>query len=86
MAALPCGDWTTGAPLAIPPDWPARILNDPVRHVFTHFSLELTVVALSPPGDPAPVLGAGRWASAADLAALPTVMKKVRRRIEETRR
>ncbi len=86
MLALPCGDWLSGAPLAIPAGWRAQTLNAPVRHVFTHFALTLTVVVLHPPGDdPAAVLGAGFWGGAADLDALPTVMKKVRRRVEESR-
>jgi A/G-specific adenine glycosylase len=84
MLALPCGDWATGAPLEIPATWRAQALNAPVRHVFTHFALSLTVVVLHPPGDPAAVLGEGFWGSPADLAALPTVMQKVRRRVEES--
>jgi A/G-specific adenine glycosylase len=49
-----------------------------VRHVFTHFPLELTVfVAQAPRATPAPK--GARWVKIADLAgeALPTVMRKV---------
>jgi A/G-specific adenine glycosylase len=85
MLALPCGDWTAEAvPLALPKGWRATILNAPVRHVFTHFSLDLTVVRVGAAGDPALVFGEGFWGTAADLAGLPTVMQKVRRRAEES--
>ncbi len=54
-----------------------REIEGGVRHVFTHFSLELTVfVAEVAAADPAPE---GRWTKAADLGdeALPTLMRKV---------
>ena len=86
MLALPCGDWATGTALNIPSEWRAVPLNASVRHVFTHFSLTLTVVRLSPPGDPSPVLGDGFWGSRADLDGLPTVMQKARNLAEDDRR
>jgi A/G-specific adenine glycosylase len=51
-------------------------LRGTVRHTFTHFHLELSVVrGLAPGGDPT----ASRWVSPEDLAdeALPSVMRKV---------
>ena len=58
------------------PQW--RKLAGRVRHVFTHFPLELTVfVAAVPKGAPAPK--AMRWVKLADAdgEALPNVMRKV---------
>jgi A/G-specific adenine glycosylase len=58
------------------PQW--RKLTGHVRHVFTHFPLELTVfVAKVPHGTPAPK--DTRWVSLADAdgEALPNVMRKV---------
>ncbi len=55
-----------------------RRLPGTVRHVFTHFPLELAVfVARLPRGTPAP--GGTRWVKLADLPgeALPNVMRKV---------
>jgi len=49
-----------------------------VRHVFTHFPLELTVYAAEfPARTPAPT--GMRWVALADLAgeALPSIMRKV---------
>lgn len=87
MLALPCGEWAAEAkPLPLPQGWRATPLNVPVRHVFTHFSLDLTVVRVSAAGDPAPVFGEGFWGASADLEGLPTVMQKVRKRAEETSR
>ena len=54
-----------------------REIEGGVRHVFTHFSLELTVfVADAAAADPALE---GRWTKAARLGdeALPTLMRKV---------
>ena len=54
-----------------------REIEGGVRHVFTHFSLDLTVfVAEAAAADPALE---GRWTKAADLGveALPTLMRKV---------
>jgi A/G-specific adenine glycosylase len=87
MLALPCGEWAAEAkPLPLPQGWRATSLNAPVRHVFTHFSLDLTVVRVSAAGDPAPVFGEGFWGTSVDLEGLPTVMQKVRKRAEETSR
>ena len=87
MLALPCGEWAAEArPLALPSGWRATTLNAPVRHVFTHFSLELTVVRVRATGDPAEVFGAGFWGTAEDLEGLPTVMRKVRQCAEESSR
>lgn len=87
MLALPCGPWAAEAvPLPLPRDWPATLLNAPVRHVFTHFSLDLTVVKVQAPGDPAAAFGEGFWGTAADLEGLPTVMQKVRQRAQENSR
>ncbi len=58
------------------PNW--RRLSGVVRHVFTHFPLELAVYAASVPARTAPPQGM-RWVSLADLSgeALPNVMRKV---------
>ena len=65
MAALPTTEWTEADP---------RGVNSlgVVRHVFTHFSLDLHVVASSEP------IGKGWWqpVSRLDDAGLPTVFKK----------
>ncbi|MEO5774367.1 MAG: A/G-specific adenine glycosylase [Sphingomicrobium sp.] len=64
MAALPGSDWND-APSTQPPL--AR-----VRHVFTHFALDLAVVAAAEPG------GEGWWQplDAIDQAGLPTLYRK----------
>ena len=66
MAALPGGDWTEA-----PPSAPASPLAK-VRHVFTHFALELAVVRAD---DPA---GEGWWQplSELDRAGLPTLYRR----------
>ena len=54
-----------------------RQATGPVRHVFTHFRLELDVYAAEIGKAPAPE---GHWwenAETLDEAALPTVMRKV---------
>lgn len=76
MMEVPSSDWGTQLPDVSPfaADW--QRLPGCVRHVFTHFRLELVVwhcvVTEAPPL-------AGRWVTLADLAdeALPTVMRKV---------
>jgi A/G-specific adenine glycosylase len=52
-----------------------RALATPVRHVFTHFELELTVETARAAGPPA---GEGHWCPAAGVAraGLPTVFRK----------
>ena len=74
MLALPSGGWD-GAPAAPPAagDW--RALPGTVRHVFTHFELQLTVAAARLAVRPAV---AGEWVAADELAAagLPTLFAK----------
>ena len=57
-------------------DW--RALPDPVRHVFTHFELDLVVVTarMAETGVPD---GEGRWCPAEDVsgAGLPSLFRKV---------
>ncbi|WP_337996917.1 A/G-specific adenine glycosylase [Oleispirillum naphthae] len=81
MAAFPCTEWSADPPpAALPPGWAATPLNATVRHVFTHFSLDLAVVKLSPPpqADPATAFGPGAWVPMEKIDGLPTVMEKVR--------
>jgi A/G-specific adenine glycosylase len=83
MTEVPTTEWVRDG--ALPPDaagapLPAawRRLPDTVRHVFTHFPLELTVYgALLPAGTAAP--GGLRWLPAHEIAgeAFPTVFRKV---------
>ncbi len=83
MLALPTGDWREGpgddaAPL--PGAWQGK---GAVRHVFTHFALELAVEALVLPARPSPaalanVAGEGPWWPLDDLdrAGLPTLFAR----------
>ena len=72
MLGLPTSDWTTGAPSGDAPVDAEWRNAGAVEHVFTHFSLTLTVMIAS--GDKAP---AWRWmARDAARAALPTVFAK----------
>lgn len=87
MAELPSAGWSEGDAVlepirALAPRWQA--LARPVRHVFTHFALELTVEVarlpagvppILPPPLPAPELF---WQPVGRLAAagLPTLMRK----------
>lgn len=76
-APWPAADAQALAPLAVPAGaW--RALPGAVRHVFTHFALELTVMAATVPAGAAPP-EAGRWVPVDRLGeqALPTVMKKI---------
>ncbi len=86
MIEIPSTEWRQGpmpapgaarrdSPLAAP-DW--RALPGTVTHVFTHFRLELSVLAASVDADAAP---GALWVAPRDFAdhALPTVMKKVAR-------
>lgn len=83
MAEPPGTEWSPGfdpdaATVAAPLDASWRRLGGNVRHVFTHFPLELTVYrAEVPAGTPAPA--GSRWQACALLGqeALPTVMRKV---------
>ena len=70
MAGLPTSDWTEASPDAVPPvvaDWTEA---GAVDHVFTHFSLTLTVRVATGQGD-------FLWTPDAEaLASLPTVFRK----------
>ncbi|MCW2308229.1 A/G-specific adenine glycosylase [Rhodobium gokarnense] len=82
MAEVPTTAWTAdfdpdGALDAAPFSANWRQATGPVRHVFTHFRLELDVYAAEIGKAPAPD---GHWwepAATLDEAALPTVMRKV---------
>ena len=73
MLGLPTSDWTTGEPVAAAPveaDWRDA---GAVEHVFTHFSLTLTVMTAQG-ATPHPTW---RWMPVeAARAALPTVFAK----------
>lgn len=83
MAETPGTEWSAdfdagSAVSAAPLDASWRLLAGSVRHVFTHFPLELTVYRADvPAGTPAPA--GSRWQARARLdgEALPTVMRKV---------
>jgi len=77
MRALPSSDWSAD-PAAAPPfagDW--RTLADPVAHVFTHFSLALTVHTTHVEQDHVPS-GAGEWWPVERIAdaGLPTLFAR----------
>jgi A/G-specific adenine glycosylase len=79
MRALPSSEWGAaagldGAPLTA--EW--RVIATPVRHVFTHFSLDLSVASATVPRANVP---GGEWWPIADLGAagLPTVFDKAAR-------
>nr|WP_245201546.1 A/G-specific adenine glycosylase [Sphingomonas trueperi] len=87
MRALPTGPWGESPPGAV--DAPAaahwRMLNETVRHGFTHFDLEVALAtatiprhASAPPGE---------WWPIADIesAGLPTVFAKAARAIRRLR-
>jgi len=95
MLAVPSSAWTEDeAVLPIPPmagGW--QVLNSPVRHVFTHFALDLRValLRLPEPDDAARLAGAfgpGQWWPLEKLeeAGLPTVFARVAQAALETRR
>ena len=91
MAEVPTSDWRPDydiakAVLDAPLDARWQRLPAPVRHVFTHFPLELSVqVAKVASGTAAPE--GMRWVPASELGteALPTVMRKVLAAALETR-
>ncbi|MBL4806648.1 MAG: A/G-specific adenine glycosylase [Rhodobacteraceae bacterium] len=75
MLALPSTDWTVEQPNAAPPieaEW--QNLPEIVRHVFTHFNLNLTVAVAKLPKNAAPMRG--QFTPAPDPKTLPTVMRK----------
>ncbi len=84
MAALPTSDWAEGQATHAPPlagDW--RVLAEPVRHIFTHFALNLSVARLlleQQPDDAQLVsaFGAGQWwpVDQIEQAGLPTVFAR----------
>jgi len=65
MAALPGTDWTVGR------DTPANAIGT-LRHVFTHFSLDLAIVPCTEPE------GEGWWQriDRLDEAGLPTLYRR----------
>ncbi len=81
MMEPPSTDWVEGDPPAPTPPvavTAARPLAGVVRHTFTHFHLELSVIAAQAE-DAAATIPGGRWVPPdgfGDLA-LPTVMKKI---------
>lgn len=81
MRGLPGSDWSADEDLVLPDgegwEWDER----PVRHVFTHFSLELHVARRTIEGDPP---GEGEWWRVDELeaAGLPTLYAKVSKRRE----
>ncbi|MEI4488114.1 A/G-specific adenine glycosylase [Frigidibacter sp. MR17.14] len=77
MLGFPGSDWSA-SPEPAPPlsaDWQAR--PDTVRHTFTHFHLELTVLTATAAAGTNPERGAFVARTAFDPGALPTVMRKV---------
>lgn len=85
MMEIPSTDWRgspwshdeacTRAPVSA--DW--RAMNGTVRHVFTHFSLDLSVVSGAVAGDDPAGVPAGIWVPPSEFGglALPSVMRKV---------
>ena len=88
MTEVPTTEWTAdfaeGSALKSAPRFSARTpekwrrVPGAVRHVFTHFPLELSVYVADVPARARPPKGA-RWMAIAELAgeALPTLMRKV---------
>jgi len=79
MMELPGGDWAETPAAPVPP-FPANWSEiGRVRHVFTHFELELSVLSATPPSDWTP--DDGEWADASrlDEAGLPSVFLKAAR-------
>jgi A/G-specific adenine glycosylase len=73
MAALPGGEWTDSAP-------PEPNALGSLRHVFTHFSLDLAVVARTDP------VGEGWWQPLSTLAGagLPTLYRRAAELVLDT--
>lgn len=84
MMALPTSEWSeAGASLPVAPlegGW--RVLNQTVRHVFTHFALDLRVAMLqlreTDVSQIAGLIGAGQWwpVDRLEHAGLPTVFAR----------
>lgn len=76
MMEVPGGGWDTVAAAVAPLEANWRTLPGMVRHTFTHFHLELTVMAARLPHE---LDGDGRWVAVEALGdeALPSVMQKV---------
>jgi len=85
MLGVPTGPWREGAPdVAEPLPGLWSLLPGRVRHVFTHFALELDILRLQasdrlPPGAIAKALGPGQWwpLDRLDEAGLPTLFARV---------
>lgn len=74
MAALPSGEWIEGGfPEPLPPHSAGWERVGEVRHVFTHFTLRLTVWQAETSGKPA---GEGAWVRWREGTGLPTVFAK----------
>ncbi len=94
MLGVPTGDWTEQesalpAPPPLPGDWQA--VAGTVRHVFTHFALELRIARLQLVHPPAveslvSAFGAGQWwpLDRLDEAGLPTLFAHVVRAVRAT--
>ncbi|MFW2830668.1 A/G-specific adenine glycosylase [Sphingomonas sp. ID0503] len=86
MRALPTGPWVEAPPgikgAPVPGDW--RVLDGQVRHVFTHFSLDLALARASDLS-PSPPLSGDEWwpIDRLDEAGLPTVFAKAAAGIRE---
>lgn len=78
VPSTPWGDEPANTAGHVPLNAQWRVMPEPVRHVFTHFSLELTVWRADVPGTtPAPA--DHRWVKPQDFdaEALPSLMRKV---------
>ena len=82
MRALPDDNWAArrngDSVPPVPAEW--RTLNEAVSHVFTHFSLTLSLALTSSPVQPE-LLGEGEWwpVKSLDSAGLPTLFSKAAR-------
>lgn len=79
MRALPSSSWGTAADGALPFAGPWQRLTSPVRHVFTHFALELDIACVTIDDDPPVMLGdEGAWwpVDRIEEAGLPTLFAR----------
>jgi A/G-specific adenine glycosylase len=83
MRALPGSDWGEEQALRLPFAGAWTWLDAPVRHVFTHFALDLSVARIAIADDPPAPLGQGEWWPIDRLAAagLPTVFARAARAV-----